>query len=403
MAMSEDIYGPLRDQLLETVRSRGGARSAAVAEALLTVPRHLFLPELDPVLTYRDDAIVTQRDADGVPTSSSSQPTIMAIMLDQLDLRPGHRVLEIGAGTGYNAALMAHLVGPTGTVISLDIDPDTVARARGALAAAGRGEVIVVHTDGAEGYPPAAPFDRIIATVGVWDLAPAWTDQLHPEGRLVVPLDLRGPQVSAAFEREDGRWVSRSLVHCGFMRLRGAMAGPDRPITLDATSRLRLSLPVARPVDAARLVRAMSVAAVVRTTGVMIADTRTVALWLGIVDPRAVGLSDEGDGSAAMAAALTQDSGYRMTSALLEDDTIALVARRPVADGYAVDVHGYGPAADRLSDELADALRRWDQAGQPDADQMAVTAFIDEEPIGGEVIEKTYTRLAVAISPAASA
>ena len=74
---------------------------------------------------YRDQAIVTKR-VDGVSVSSSSQPAIMAVMLEQLAVQPGQRVLEIGAGTGYNAALLAHLVGPTGQVITVDIDAGIV-------------------------------------------------------------------------------------------------------------------------------------------------------------------------------------------------------------------------------------------------------------------------------------
>ena len=83
-----------------------GIRDERIAAALRDVPRHLFLPHLPPEEAYLDDAIVTKRDAEGQPISSSSQPAIMAIMLDQLNLAPGFRVLEIGAGTGYNAALI---------------------------------------------------------------------------------------------------------------------------------------------------------------------------------------------------------------------------------------------------------------------------------------------------------
>ena len=102
----------------------------------------------------------------------------------------------------------------------------------------------VVCADGADGYSPEAPYDRIIATVGVWDLAPSWLDQLASGGRLVVPLDLHGAQVSVAFEREDGHWASRSVVPCGFMRLRGALAGPEQVVVLDPTSGLMLSVPL---------------------------------------------------------------------------------------------------------------------------------------------------------------
>src|SRR2546425_11884958 len=108
---------------------------------------------------------------DGEAVSSSSQPEIMATMLEQLGLEPGLRVLEIGAGTGYNAALMAHVVGETGTLTSMDIDDDIVDGARAHLDAAGQSRVRVVLGEGGLGYPAGAPYDRIILTVGAWDVA----------------------------------------------------------------------------------------------------------------------------------------------------------------------------------------------------------------------------------------
>src|ERR1700730_11051569 len=182
----------MRERLATRVVARHRIGSEPVAAALHAVPRHLFLPEQRPEAAYRDDAIVTKRDEAGQPISSSSQPAIMAIMLDQLDLAPGHRVLEIGAGTGYNAALMSHIVGPSGQVTSVDIDPELVVPARGDPARA------VVGADGAGGDPEHAPYDRIIATVGVSDLAPAWLEQAGPQARIVVPFDVRGTQLSIA-------------------------------------------------------------------------------------------------------------------------------------------------------------------------------------------------------------
>ncbi|HEY7880321.1 MAG TPA: methyltransferase domain-containing protein, partial [Streptosporangiaceae bacterium] len=189
----------LRERLVAEVLQTSGIGDERIAAALRDVPRHLFLPHLPPQDAYLDDAIVTKRDADGQPISSSSQPAIMAIMLDQLTLAPGQRVLEIGAGTGYNAALMRHIVGSAGTVISVDIDADLVGRAREHLASAGYPDVTVVAADGADGYPAGAPYDRVIATVGVSDLAPAWLDQAGPGARIVVPLDVRGSQLAVAF------------------------------------------------------------------------------------------------------------------------------------------------------------------------------------------------------------
>ncbi|MFF0863468.1 methyltransferase domain-containing protein [Nonomuraea sp. NPDC003560] len=217
-----------------------------VADALLAVPRHLFLPGVDPRTAYRDVPVVTRRDEHGLPVSSSSQPSVMATMLGQLGVEPGHRVLEIGAGTGYNAALLAHLAGPDGRVVSLDLDAGIVRDARRNLAAAGFPQVEVVCADGGEGFAGAAPYDRVIAAVGVWDLAPAWLDQLAPGGRLVVPLDLRGVQVSVALERSGGHWAGRTVAPCGFMRLRGPSAGPEAVVMLRRDPDLWLALPVAR-------------------------------------------------------------------------------------------------------------------------------------------------------------
>src|SRR4030081_2626179 len=109
-------------------------------------------------------------------------------MLEQLDLRPGHHVLEIGAGTGYNAALMARIVGPAGAVTAVDIDEDLIARAAVHLAEAGVSGVELVAADGALGYPTGAPYDRIVLTVGSSDIRPEWVAQLGPGGRLLLPL-----------------------------------------------------------------------------------------------------------------------------------------------------------------------------------------------------------------------
>ena len=198
-----DSLAQLREDLATRVVTANRIGSGRVATALRAVPRHLFLPDLPPEATYADDAIVTKRDQGGQAISSSSQPAIMAIMLDQLDLAPGQRVLEIGAGTGYNAALISHIVGASGQVTSIDIDPELVGTAREHLASAGFAAVTVASADGAGGYPEHAPYDRIIATVGVSDLAGPWLEQAAPGARIVVPLDVRGTQVAVAFERAD--------------------------------------------------------------------------------------------------------------------------------------------------------------------------------------------------------
>lgn len=204
-----------------------GIRTRAIETAFQAVLRHDFLPESPLAEVYSGHAIPTRFGPRG-PISSSSEPSIMALMLEQLDVHIGHRVLEIGAGTGYNAALLAHLAGPQGSVVTADIDADITADARRHLAAVGATNVIVVTADGWAGEPEHGPYDRIEATVGVWDLSTAWVNQLSPGGRLVVPLWLRnGIEVSIAVEVQESWLESVSIEPCGFMRLRGHGAGPE--------------------------------------------------------------------------------------------------------------------------------------------------------------------------------
>lgn len=218
----------LNEHLVDVLVADGSVRSPHVEAAFRSVLRHHFLPGTPLDEVYSGTAIVTRRRPDGMPTSSSSDPRIMARMLEQLDVQPGHHVLEIGAGTGYNAALLGHLTGGKGRVTTVDIDPVVTAAAAENLGRAGFGRVGVVTADGWAGVPSAQPFDRIEATVGVWDLSPAWIAQLRTGGVLTVPLWLRaGLQASVALHKSETGLRSRSLEPCGFMRLQGLGAGPE--------------------------------------------------------------------------------------------------------------------------------------------------------------------------------
>src|SRR5262249_47679139 len=141
-------------------------------------------------------------------------------------------VLEIGAGTGYNAALLSDLVGPAGQVTTIDIDAEIAAEAEAHLAAAGYTSVRVLAGDGCLGVPDGALYDRVILTVGASDICPAWLEQLADGGLLVLPLWLRAAEASVAFRKRDGRVLSESLTACGFMRLRGAQAATEKWVAL---------------------------------------------------------------------------------------------------------------------------------------------------------------------------
>jgi len=221
-----------RRRLVADLRAKGPLSSSRVQAALLSVAREQFLPGVlaDGGLkaVYRDDAIVTKRDAQGLPLSSSSQPALMAKMLELLDVQPGNRVLEIGAGTGYNAALLAHLAGPSGRVTSIDIDAELARQARRSLRDAAARATILVG-DGRDGHPPKAPYDRIIATAGADAIPRAWLEQLAEGGRLELPLRLdpeRGAiQLIPVLERRGNQLRSVGLTWGGFMPLHGGDGG----------------------------------------------------------------------------------------------------------------------------------------------------------------------------------
>lgn len=222
----------LLDALVHQLQQQGHIRSPRVEQAFRVVQRHLFLPGVPLETAYGEEAVITHRGPDGLPRSSSSMPAIMAVMIEQLDVQVGHRVLEIGAGTGYNAALLAWLAGSSGRVTTIDLDADIVQGARDNLRRAGS-DVQLVVGDGWLGFPTDAPFNRIEATVGVWDLSPHWVDQLAPGEVVVIPLWLRpGVQASIAFRKGNGDLKSVSVEPCGFMRLRGPHSGPEAYVQL---------------------------------------------------------------------------------------------------------------------------------------------------------------------------
>jgi protein-L-isoaspartate(D-aspartate) O-methyltransferase len=232
------------DELLRRYATNvtAGVEDRAIVAAFARVPRELFVRRLlepdgtfvpaTPERVYVDDALVT-RLRDGVPSSSSSQPSLMARMLAELDLRPGLRVLEIGVGTGYNAALVATITG--GPVVSVDVQADVVDEAREALARAGVGDrTRVVLGDGFRGAPQFGPYDRIIATVGIGGVPAAWLDQLAPGGLILGPMEHGGfqPCVAAA-PTDDGPPVGRGVLASGFMLAAGPLhphAGTPAPL-----------------------------------------------------------------------------------------------------------------------------------------------------------------------------
>ncbi|WP_261575476.1 methyltransferase, FxLD system [Frankia gtarii] len=395
----------LRHALIDRLREAGTVRSDAVEAAMRAVPRHLFLPGVPLEEAYADEPVYTKRDGAGVSISAASQPTIVAMMLEQLDVQQGQRVLEIGAGTGYNAALLAHLAGDKDRVTTIDVDEDLVAGARRNLAEAARGDVQVVLGDGALGAPAGGRHDRLIATVGAFDVPPAWLDQVAPPGRLVVPVRLRGAVArSIAFDRGDGIWRSRSIEMASFMPLRGIGDDPRRIAALTDDGDVTVQLFREHTLDPDDLLGVLDQPAAGVWTGVLFAAPEPfewMDLWLACsldggltrmpVQPRAVerGLVTPQFGWGAMAT--------------VEKDSVAYLTLRPApraADGTTmneVGVLAHGPDSDGLAQRVADEIRRWSR------DYRARDVRIELHPDGAReatrpgqfLLDRRHTSLAV--------
>lgn len=151
------------------------------------------------------DAVLTHVDAAGQPLpSTNSQPSYVLWLLRLLDLHPGQRVLEIGSGSGWLAAVMARLVGGDGYVTGLEIIPELAAQSRADLARLGIGNVSVLTADGAQGHAATAPFDRVIITAATWDLPLVLFDQVAAGGCVLVPVELRGGGCQVTVLRREG-------------------------------------------------------------------------------------------------------------------------------------------------------------------------------------------------------
>jgi protein-L-isoaspartate(D-aspartate) O-methyltransferase len=228
-------YSP--QTLVARLKRRGALDNAAIEAALLALPRERFVSGVSLKTVYSDLSVPFLGGSSGMAEIASTQPSVTTRMLQQLRLAPGHNVLQIGAGSGYTAALIAHIVGDTGRVTAVEIDPATTQSALDNLQRVQMGRVLVVGADAAQGYAPRANYDRILANAAVWDIPPAWVQQLKPDGILVAPLWLGALQYSAAFRLQpDGSLLSDDLFPTDFIPLRGNAAGPRTDVRIGGSS-----------------------------------------------------------------------------------------------------------------------------------------------------------------------
>jgi protein-L-isoaspartate(D-aspartate) O-methyltransferase len=338
------------------------------------VPRELFLPEyakregLEAV--YRDQAIPTKFDSRGFAISSSSQPAVMAVMLAALDLQPGMRVLEIGAGTGYNAALLSLLVGSAGNVMSVDIDAQVARTARAALRAGGY-PVKVVVGDGHEGCLEGAPYDRIIVTASSETVPRPWFDQLVEGGLVEVPLRITAPgdQVIVTLRKTPTGFATAAVIEGGFMPLRtadgtdptpvrqpflaardGTISGPHPPLRLISGQALaKLSAPAKR-----RLLSISLEDPARRATGVR-APLEALSLYLALTLPKA--------------RAVRVNPGWSVGLISRDGASLAYISIQGKRSTNSLHAHGTRAAAD----ELLDAIGSWDARGRPGVAELKVS------------------------------
>jgi len=391
----------LRTALAESLVDQGAIKSARVEAALRKLPRHLFLPGVDLNEVYGNVAVYTKADATGASISAASQPIIVVRQLEQLDLQPGETVFEAGAGTGINAGYMALIVGPEGKVYTVDFDSDIVDGARKGLADAGIDNVEVILGDGALGLPEAAPFNKIIATVGAHEVPSAWLDQLAPGGRLVVPVRLRGTASrSIAFERIADRWRSVGSELCVFMPLRGM--GDDARRYVDLAEGVTLQVHRDQQADPGLLANTLDDDRYETWTGVVFGvnvSFEWMELWLACTLPNSLmrmNVQKEQPGSAKV----TPMFGWG-AMATVQDSSIAYLTLRklegPDGNIWEVGVIGHGPDGSALADEVARQVIVWDEnfRGREARFEMPDHAETANPSVGTFVLARPHHPIAV--------
>jgi protein-L-isoaspartate(D-aspartate) O-methyltransferase len=306
-------------------------------------------------------------------------------MLEQARIGPGSRVLEIGSG-GYNAALIAEIVGANGSVTSVDIDADAVDRARTGLAATGH-QVTVAVADGTDGYPPHGPYDAIIVTVEAADIPPAWIEQLTPDGVLVVPLRMRGNTRSIAFTRHGDRLAATSMILCGFVKMQGNDAQPEQHISLDHDAIVLRLDDASTRVDPAALTAALDGPRLEAWSPVTMpprTSFETLLLWLASRPVPYGRLVVDRDRTADRV-----DAFAAVIPAFLTTDSLAYLAlRRLDEQTWQFGAHGFGPAADSVTAQMIDAIVTWNRDHRHGPDPQ-----ITVHPAGAAAPGDQHTRL----------
>ena len=213
MSVDEKRFAIQRERMVEEQLKARGIRDERVLRAMAKVPRHLFVPEEIRASAYEDRALPIGYG------QTISQPYIVAVMLEMLDVHDDHKVLEVGAGSGYQAALLAELARE---VYAIEIIEPLAHRAKQVLEKLGYGDKVhVIVADGTLGWEEAAPYDRIIVSAACPDIPPPLAEQLVEGGRIVAPVGRRGIQQLVVGVKRDGQLELMKTIGCVFVPLIG--------------------------------------------------------------------------------------------------------------------------------------------------------------------------------------
>jgi protein-L-isoaspartate(D-aspartate) O-methyltransferase len=402
-----DRAAQLRQQVVDELLAEGTVVSAPIEAAMRKVPREMFAPGAELEALYHcSNGYVTKRDADGNSTSSISAPQVQAHMLEQAEIAEGMRVLEIGSG-GYNAALLAELVGPSGQVTTVDIDSDVTDRARRGLTEAGYQQVNVVLADAEGGVPEFAPYDRILVTVGSWDIPPAWVAQLAQGGLLLVPLQVQGLSRTLAFERGESCLISRSARQFGFVPIQGAGAHQSTLLTLRG-GEVTVCVDEEFPVDANALSGVLDMPRVEVWSGATIRRFEpwaTTHMWLATALPGFCRVVVD----QTLNTGVISPPGQRSSaSAVIAGGNLAYVTTRGTAEEMIREwgVHAFGPDAAALAEQVAEQLRVWerDHRGGPGPQFRVYPAGTPDDQLHpAPVIDKRHSRITISWPQTANA
>ncbi len=396
---SEELRNALVDTIIADHAAKGLTMPADVERAMRKVPREAFTPGVSLEKAYENTAIITNRRG-AETTSSVSAPYLIAEMLgqatDALGGLAGRDVLEIGSG-GYNASLLRELVGASGSVTTVDIDPAVTDRAAACLERAGYNDVTVVCADAEHPVEPGRRYDLLIVTAGAWDIPPVWREQLTGDGVLVVPLRTFGMTRSWALRRSQDRLISHSHRQCGFVSMQGD--GGHRMRYVDVADGVHLRLDENQQIDPGVVANVLPHPRQEAWAGVSLPPRTVLAdldLWL------AAHLTREADEflvltaqEKAVESGIVAPSWRFGTPAALDGGTFSYrSALRWSGRLFDLGAYAHGPEAAAAAGRMVEHMRAWLDADSPSpALQVVPTRTPDGDLPDGTVLDKRHTRI----------